>query len=335
MAKKLAVLLLSSLIFPTYLFAQTCDTARADMNCTGGISTADMVLLMHVFYNGEIGCGTTDPNRGDLNCDGFKDATDITAIINCIFGGPFSDSCPPSNVRSLIPDSQDSIIIESKLVLSGGPASPYTTLKVWITNKDTLAGYALPLLESATVGNGFAILPPPPRTAQRMCNFLTTSFTFTDFSFLSTNDVSPDSFIVGQFYHPTTDSSYGLPNYSRKPLLEIKFESVISTDCDAQIEFDSIIMPPANTVQFVDIHTRRVPVNFVKGMITVNPRGDFDADGQLAPSDAVSLLNCVFVGTGNCSPPCRSDVNCDGGASPADAVLQLRAVFLAEPICIP
>ncbi len=59
-------------------------------------------------------------------------------------------------------------------------------------------------------------------------------------------------------------------------------------------------------------------------------KGDMNCDGNLMPSDVVVMLNCVFLGNGNCGLS-FSDANCDGGLTPADVVLELSAVFLAAP----
>ncbi len=57
-------------------------------------------------------------------------------------------------------------------------------------------------------------------------------------------------------------------------------------------------------------------------------KGDMNADANLSPADVVMMLNCVFLGSGNCGF-CFADVNCSGDFSPADVVLELNAVFLA------
>ncbi|HEU4436064.1 MAG TPA: hypothetical protein VFR89_01275, partial [candidate division Zixibacteria bacterium] len=58
-------------------------------------------------------------------------------------------------------------------------------------------------------------------------------------------------------------------------------------------------------------------------------KGDLNGSLDLSPADVVLMLNCVFLGTGDCDLS-FSDVNCSGDLSPADVVLQLRACFLDE-----
>jgi hypothetical protein len=57
--------------------------------------------------------------------------------------------------------------------------------------------------------------------------------------------------------------------------------------------------------------------------------GDLNGDSLHTPSDVVLMLNCVFLGIGNCHN-CYTDVNCDGILSPSDVVFELIKVFLAS-----
>lgn len=66
------------------------------------------------------------------------------------------------------------------------------------------------------------------------------------------------------------------------------------------------------------------------GILTVSgcaaAKGDMNGSGDLTPADAVLMLNCVFLATGDCDL-CFADVNCSGGLSPADVVIELNMVF--------
>ncbi|MGE5692184.1 MAG: hypothetical protein ACM3YF_00215, partial [Candidatus Zixiibacteriota bacterium] len=149
MRKKTYALLLLAFTLPASAFAQTCDTARADMNCDGILDNRDVVIEALLIYNiAPQGCRLLDPNGGDLNCDGFKDAADLAALFNCV-GGFDPSICPPPDVRPTLPDPRDSIIIESRAALSSAGACSSAVLKVrvFITNKDTLANVTLPLEE--------------------------------------------------------------------------------------------------------------------------------------------------------------------------------------------
>jgi len=60
-------------------------------------------------------------------------------------------------------------------------------------------------------------------------------------------------------------------------------------------------------------------------------KGDMNADSELTASDVVLMLNCVFLGVGQCAL-CFADVSCNGILSSSDVVIELNAVFLGEPI---
>lgn len=349
MRKKLALLPVLILLLATTAVAQTCDTSWVDMNCDGFFTAADFVILLHLFYNGTLGCRDLDPNGGDLNCDGFKDASDVVALLNCFFSGN-PGTCPPPNVRPTIPDPQDSLIIESKIIalptgtLAGPCGSAGLKVRVYITNKDSLANVTLPLQESSAAGGAYAVISRPfncsaTRTSASVFDFLYPNspniesrlpIRVPNFTFYHSN--SPDSFsFTGSLDDPFNDDGKLPPNLVRTAFLDIKFDSVFSPSCNGKIELDSVLMPPANTIQFVDLHSQRIPVNFVKGVITINPMGDLNVDGQFTSTDVVLLLNCAFLGEGDCTPSCRADVNCDGVLTAADVVIQLNKVYLNTP----
>ncbi|MCI0405038.1 MAG: hypothetical protein L0209_03015, partial [candidate division Zixibacteria bacterium] len=70
-----------------------------------------------------------------------------------------------------------------------------------------------------------------------------------------------------------------------------------------------------------------VPTN--KLFVARKMKGDLNGTLDLSPADVVLMLQCVFLGTGDCDLS-FSDVNCSGNLSPADVVLELNAVFLDE-----
>ncbi len=59
-------------------------------------------------------------------------------------------------------------------------------------------------------------------------------------------------------------------------------------------------------------------------------RGDLNGDRIYNLVDITQQCNCIFSGTGVCTPS-LSDVNCDGGLTPVDVILLLRKVFSAMP----
>jgi hypothetical protein len=67
--------------------------------------------------------------------------------------------------------------------------------------------------------------------------------------------------------------------------------------------------------------------------VTVKPfvqKGDLDKDSLFTSPDVVLMLNCVFLGAGNCDL-CFADVNCDGVLTSQDVVIELNSVFSGDP----
>lgn len=60
-------------------------------------------------------------------------------------------------------------------------------------------------------------------------------------------------------------------------------------------------------------------------------KGDLNGSLDLSPADVVLMLNCVFLGQGDCDLS-FSDMDCNEMLSPADVVLELRTVFLDEDL---
>jgi len=153
MAKKLAFALCCFLLFPVLTQGQDC-LPNGDVNCSGDLSPADVLLLINKVFNNQPLC---DESRGDLNCDGFRDMADIVLLLNCYFRGiqPLGP-CPILLVRPIIPDFKDSFIIESKTVFPG-VGEPAARLQIWITNKDSLSAVIMPVREVSVSGGAYLV----------------------------------------------------------------------------------------------------------------------------------------------------------------------------------
>ncbi len=229
------------------------------------------------------------------------------------------------------PDLRDSVIIESKAVYSG-VGSPAAFVRVYITNKDTLAAFTLPLVERSVTGSAYMALGWP-RTylgENGAVRWLTTYLQ--GFRVLATkwyDGFSPDSFtIVGLFDPLDISGTAEPPNLTRKAFLEIKFDTVQSDL--GTVELDSAIILD-NYQHFTSLLGEAILTNFVKGFITTSEPllGDINRDGILTIYDVVMLCNRVYCGIGNSS---RADVNCDGILNSSDVVALLNRVALNQPL---
>lgn len=196
------------------------------------------------------------------------------------------------------PDPQDSIIIESKTI-QPAVGAPAAVVRVYITNRDSIANLTVPLVQRSLTGGAYMTLARP-RTFTGVIQPLTaTLHAWTWFNGSKYNSVSPDTFLIAGMFD-TSPETIEPPNAARKAIWEIKFDTVWSNA--GTMEFDSVKFFGNHTV-FVDPQAHEKLANFVKRIITVAsppPCGDVNGDGQLTTYDLVQALNCVFFGVGNC-----------------------------------
>ncbi len=251
----------------------SCDLNRADMNNDATVDASDLLDLLNCVFLGT-GCGVLP--RGDLNCDGLRTSWDVDLMLPAVFLG----QCVPCGaVAPTTPHPADSIIIESKMIQPGADAGPtgdtssYLYVRVFITNKDTLAHVTLPLEIRNTAGGAFAIAGYPRGfngTMSRLTSTLGNGAVIAP----KINSASPDSAnwhgldVLGD---PSTAEP---PNATRKALWDLKFDTVIAA-CGL-ISLDSIRIFD-NTAGFLKLNGTALPVNFVKSTITViQPVTDFN-----------------------------------------------------------
>lgn len=165
-----------------------------------------------------------------------------------------------------VPDPLDSVILESKTVQpSGGPLA--TMMRVWITNKDSIAAFVLPLEEKSILGGAYMTLSRP-RTFGGVVIPLTTTLSFNRIlNSTKYHSNSPDTFLVFGLYDVIDPATIEPPNAFRKPFWDIKFDTI--SPSYGQVQFDSSFVAPSNHVEFVDINAINVSVNFVKSIFTV------------------------------------------------------------------
>ena len=197
------------------------------------------------------------------------------------------------------PDPGDSIILESKAI-APGIGCPYFTIRVSITNKDSLSGLVLPLIEASFSGGAYATLAHP-RTFEGVVIPLSGSFAAgtADFSFYHSDSL--DTFLLS-----SSTSSAEPPNSIRKGIWAIKFDTVRAIL--GSLELDSKTFPPNVEIGFVDQMGRSVEVNFVKSRITVDlpPVRHFGSFCDFGPSGELYCQpggSCQFY----LNPACKGD----------------------------
>ncbi|MCI0330792.1 MAG: hypothetical protein L0196_07560 [candidate division Zixibacteria bacterium] len=164
------------------------------------------------------------------------------------------------------PDPRDSVIVESKAISPGLVGSPAFTLKVYITNKDTLANFTLPVEIRTIDGAAFVVLGYP-RTFAGTCNRLTGTLGDNPVFSPFVNSANPDSAVWSAFWDPRDTSTAEPPNPTRKAFWELKFDSVRAPAGEVQIDSAQIF---DNQVGFVSIAGEPVEANFVRGIVAVS-----------------------------------------------------------------
>lgn len=167
-------------------------------------------------------------------------------------------------------DPRDSVILESK-TFKPVTRSPAATLRVYITNKDSLKALVVALVEKTLTGSAYMTLGRPRTDTGTAGAVVRLASTLRGMTILASNrydSATPDSFTVASFYQPGDMASIEPPNVTRKAFLEIRFDTV-KTD-SGRIVLDSATILVGQT-GFVNMRNLDVKVNFVKGMITVDP----------------------------------------------------------------
>jgi hypothetical protein len=186
------------------------------------------------------------------------------------------------------PDPLDSIILESKAAVaagaypgSGTDTSAFLYQKVYITNKDTITSLTVSLSFTTTSGSAYATLGVPRNfngTIRRLASTLTGSSIFFGARYHSN---SPDSALWAGVYDPLDPFTLEEPNLARKAFWEIKYDSVQNFLGD--MEVDSV--RTTQSVGFTNTVPVDIPVNFMKGIITVTTVGIRDVDKGQRPQN--------------------------------------------------
>jgi hypothetical protein len=177
-----------------------------------------------------------------------------------------------------VPSPGDSIIIESK-TLNVSTGAPAAVVRVFITNRDTLANLTLALVERSRSGGAYMTLSYP-RNFNGVVTPLTGTLQFSYFLISNIfngngyNSTSPDTFAVAMFYDPRDIATTAEPpNWTRKAFLEIKFDTVSAGPAGGTVEFEPTAIRTGGGSYlypgFVDLSPEDIKPNFLKGTINI------------------------------------------------------------------
>ncbi len=167
-------------------------------------------------------------------------------------------------------DPRDSVILESKTVApSTNPPDAVVLMGVWITNKDTLSEFQLPLDETSLSGGAYLFLAYP-RTFSGVVNPQTITLQWT--TSLTSNQydgISPDRFKLVGSYNSGDLTTAEPPNATRKLFWQLKFDTAALSGPSGQVLFDSVRNNPSDRIEFRDLAGTRIRVNFINSVFTI------------------------------------------------------------------
>lgn len=205
-----------------------------------------------------------------------KSLTILTLALLCA-------ACCNETVWSQI-DPRDSVILESKSVVpSTNPPDAQVLMGVWITNKDTLSEFQLPLEETSLSGGAYGILAYP-RTFSGLVNPQTTTLQWA--TSVTTNQfdgVSPDRFRIIGDYNAADLTTAEPPNSSRKLFWQLKFDTVKISSPSGQTQFDSVRNNPSDRIEFRNLAGVRHRVNFINSIFTITATDFRDVQRGIIP----------------------------------------------------
>jgi hypothetical protein len=171
-------------------------------------------------------------------------------------------------------DPRDSVILESKTVAPGADAGPtndtssYFYQRVSITNKDSLTAFTLAVVQTSTSNGGYAVTAWPRvfnGTISRLTSTLNGSLVYNN---TRNHSQSPDSNLWAGVFDPLDPTTHEEPNAVRKAIWEIKYDSASATSLPGAFEVDTV--QHQQRTGFTNTVPRDLPVNFVKGVITIS-----------------------------------------------------------------
>ncbi len=181
-------------------------------------------------------------------------------------------------------DPRDSVILESRAVApSTNPPDAAVLMGVWITNKDSLSEFKLPLDETSLSGGAYLFLAYPrtfggvviPQTITLQWSTSLTSIQF--------DGISPDRFKLIGDYNPGDLTTAEPPNSTRKLFWQIKFDTVTVSSPSGQVLFDSVRNNPSDRIEFHDLSGTRIRVHFVNSIFTITTTDVRDINPAFVP----------------------------------------------------
>jgi hypothetical protein len=306
-----------------------CDYVIGDLRYSGHINVEDLMGM----YKGYLGCfgfDWGDPWHADVNCDRLTDLRDAIClsshIYNCDSLETLSDCGTYNFAYYNDPGIPDTVWIENDTLYVGRP----DTIDIGIINDEKLLGFAFALEwdGSAVLGHGWDY-EGDYSAAERLEGL---EATYLDHYECAAHDqINPDTLFIATWrWWICSDNiapgSDAVCEMYFTPLSEgtISFRLV-----DYYMNYSYALTRGGESMLVTEDKAAILPV-LVGGNLTVLPYlcGDTNKDKTVNVSDAVFIINYVFVGGDPPNPLESGDANCDGDCNVSDAVWIINYVFV-------
>jgi hypothetical protein len=315
-----------------------CSYLIGDLRVDGQVNTSDLLGI----NKGYLGCfefDLGDPWHADVNCDHLTDIRDAFTLNDYVFHYDTNGLCECGTYNPAYyndPGIPDTVWIESDTLYVGH----VDTIDVGIVNDEVLRGFAF-----AIEWDGSAIFDCSPEGSfywggQRLIDILGDYWGITLKSYQCNqcyyDYINPDTMHVATWPwsgYPL-DTLFTLPPGSGV-VYHMAFLPVTPGEVSMRLvnwnaySYDYALTRGGESLLITGDFAGIVPV-LVGGNLTVLPYMCGDANGDLTVnvSDAVHIINYVFVG-GTAPDPLESgDANCDQTVNVSDAVWIINYVFI-------
>ncbi|NIP42140.1 MAG: hypothetical protein GWO41_01930 [candidate division Zixibacteria bacterium] len=315
-----------------------CSYLVGDLRADEHVNSSDL-LGINKAYLGCFGTDLGDPWHADVNCDHLTDIRDAFALNDYVFHYDSAGLCECGTYNPAYysdPGIPDTVWIESDTLYVGH----LDTIDVGIVNDEVLRGFAF-----AIEWDGSAIFDCPTDYnfhwgGQRLIDILGDFWSITLNSYECNHCyydyINPDTMHVATWPWSgfPLDTLFTLPPGSGV-VYHMAFLPATPGEVSMRLvnwnvySYDYALTRGGESLLITGDLAGIVPV-LVGGNLTVLPYMCGDANDDLAvnTSDAVHIINYIFVGGNPPNPMEAGDANCDGSVSVSDAVWVINYVFI-------
>jgi hypothetical protein len=278
---------------------------NGDANDDGWVNISDAVYIINYLYYG--GAEPQPyPERGDVDRIPGVSMNDAQLIYNYIFMMGDLPYCPPY-ADSIPPVSTDTVKIITKPIY---PGETEAMIEIWLKAKEEIQAFALPFEYSCT-GPGFNL------------NSVEYGPDINGYAFFCSIDSSSSKAALGYFDLMPEVQFIGPGDI----LLATLYFEMQSSDVTQYIQLDTTFVETSNRYIFTRWNAANSTTDAFLPVFIEYICGDANNDEEVNVSDAVWMLNYIFLGGPPPDPVHAAEINCDGDPNVSDVVWLLNYIF--------